>query len=67
MWTADNSIATAQKTLVDNKRIFLGANTDASLGERDGRKEDGCHLSESGQYKIASAYADSINKARQEN
>ena len=67
MWTADNSITTAQNILVDNKRIFLGANTDALLGEKDRKKEDDCHLSENGQYKTAAAYAESINKARQIN
>ena len=65
MWTADNSIATAQKLLVDNKSMFLGVNADAMLGEEDRREEDNCHLSESGQYKISSAYAESINKAHQ--
>lgn len=60
-WTSGNSIAKAQGTLIDSKaRILLGANTDALLGATDRRKNDQCHLSESGQRKTATAYATAI-------
>jgi len=54
-WRPDNQIAAAQKTLIDNKRIFLGADTDALLGQND-RRIDECHFSSSGQEKVATSY-----------
>jgi hypothetical protein len=62
-WTADNPTANAQRAAIDNRRIFLGADTDALLGTAD-RREDKCHLSESGQAKTASAYAQAIKAYR---
>jgi len=61
-WTADNPVAPAQRSLVDNKRVFLGVDTDSLLAEED--RYDGCHFSESGQRKTAAAYADAIKRSR---
>ena len=58
-WTPDNPTAVGQRSLIDNKRIFLGADTDTLLAH-NGRQSDDCHLSEEGQYKTASAFAQSI-------
>lgn len=60
-WTKDNPTSNAQKQLVDNKQVFLGADTDAILSVFD-RRKDYCHLSQSGQLKTASAFASSIQK-----
>ena len=49
--------------MIDDRRIFLGADTDALLGTAD-RREDKCHLSESGQTKTAAAYAQAIKTYR---
>lgn len=62
-WTADNPTANGQRAVIDNRRIFLGADTDALLGTAD-RREDKCHLSESGQTKTATAYAQAIKAYR---
>ena len=61
-WTADNPIAAAQRSLVDNRRVFLGVDTDSLLA-RDDRHDD-CHFAESGQRKTAAAYADAIRRSR---
>lgn len=61
-WTANNPIAVAQRSLIDDKRVFLGVDTDALLGGKD--RYDDCHLSESGQRKAAAAYADAIKRSR---
>ncbi|MBV8391729.1 MAG: hypothetical protein JOY81_00970 [Alphaproteobacteria bacterium] len=61
-WSADNPIARAQRGLAERSDIHLGADADALLTEADRR--DGCHLSASGQEKIAEAYARSIAKVR---
>jgi hypothetical protein len=58
-----NAIAEGQRALVDNRTIFLGADTDALLDDSD-RKNDRCHLSESGQKKTALSYAAAIEKVR---
>jgi len=58
-WSEDNPTALGQMELIDNKNIFLGANTDKLLLEQD-RKSDQCHLSESGQIKTAKSYATAI-------
>ena len=58
-----NPVAAAQRGLVDDRTIFLGADTDALLGKAD-RGSDACHLSESGQRKTAEAYATAIERAR---
>ncbi len=56
-------LARAQEALVDSRSIFLGANADAMLRDED-RQGDHCHLSASGQHKLARAYAGAIEKAR---
>jgi hypothetical protein len=61
-WNAENPTATGQQRLIDNKKIFLGANTDLLLETND-RRRGACHFSGSGQTKTASAFADSIKKA----
>jgi hypothetical protein len=58
-WTATNPVARAQRQLIDNKGVFLGADTDALLTDAD-RKSDGCHMSERGQIKTATTYAENI-------
>jgi hypothetical protein len=60
-WSPDNPTAAGQRMLVDNKTIFLGADTDALLKKAD-RREDDCHLGESGQVKAAAAYADAMKR-----
>jgi hypothetical protein len=57
-WREDNPVATAQNMLIDNKRIFLGADTD-KLVERQHRY-NGCHFDSYGQSKTAEAFANSI-------
>lgn len=64
-WDADNPVATAQRKLIDNQTIFLGANTDALVPPQD-RQPDGCHFTESGQLKVAKAYAAAITKAHRQ-
>ena len=58
-----NEVAVGQRGLVDGRSIFLGADTDALLGEND-RARDGCHLSESGMRKTALSYAAAIERAK---
>ena len=62
-WTAGNPTANAQRAVIDDRRIFLGADTDALLGDAD-RRADKCHLGESGQTKTAAAYAQAIKTFR---
>lgn len=62
-WTAENPTVAGQRAVIDNRRVFLGANTDTLLGEAD-RREDKCHLGESGQVKTAAAYAKAIQAYR---
>jgi hypothetical protein len=59
----NNDVATAQRALVDDRTIFLGADTDALLDQHD-RSGDACHLSGSGARKTALAYAAAIEKTR---
>jgi carbohydrate esterase-like sialic acid-specific acetylesterase len=61
-WTADNPIAAAQRSLIDDRRVFLGVDSDALLAPKD--RFDDCHLSESGQRRTAAAYADAIRRTR---
>ena len=61
-WTANNSIAAAQRSLVDDKRVFLGVDTDSLLAPED--RHDGCHFSQSGQRKAAAGHADAIKRSR---
>lgn len=62
-WKADNPTAIGQRQLVDNKRIFLGVDTDAILTKLD-RLTPECHFSESGQLKTAMSFATAIQKSR---
>ena len=61
-WNADNSIARAQRSLASDKRVHVAADTDAILALED--RDDTCHLSESGQRKVATAYARAIGEVR---
>jgi len=61
-WTEDNPIAIGQKMLVDNRRIFLGVNTDQLVEQKD--RYDACHFNETGQIKAAKAFAESISAAK---
>jgi hypothetical protein len=60
-WTQVNPVTTAQRKLADQPNTVLVANTDALLTAKD-RRRDLCHLSETGQSKIAAAYAEAIEK-----
>lgn len=64
-WHVNNPVARGQKALIDSKQIFLGADTDVLLERQDRRVEDDCHLSQSGQEKVAQSYATSIGSAHQ--
>ncbi len=62
-WESDNSIAIAQRSLVDNKHIFLGLDSDdiIELGDRF----DGCHFNETGQMKAVLALTQAIGFVKQ--
>lgn len=60
-WISNNPISTAQNLLIDNRKIFLGVNSDKLLGVED-RTPDECHLMGSGQLKIAKSYYEAILK-----
>ncbi len=63
-WTADNPISLAQRQLADSSRkIYVGANSDQLLTKAD-RREDACHFAESGQRKVAAAYAAAITRVQ---
>ena len=67
-WTAQNSVALAQKSLVNDRDIFLGMDADASLSTRDRRsqspsQEPNCHLSSRGQVKVSNAIAKKISES----
>ncbi len=62
-WYKDNPTAMGQRRLVDNKKIWLGVDTDSTLTESD-RRADNCHFSESGQLKTAMSVATAIQKSR---
>ena len=62
-WKPDNPIAAAQRALVDNKRVFLGADTDALIGTAD-RRPDGCHFGGRGQVKAADAFVAAIERVK---
>jgi hypothetical protein len=62
-WSADNSVARAQRGLAADGRVHVAADTDALLAPED--RYDGCHFSESGQRKTATAYAAAIRRFRQ--
>ena len=58
-WNFDNPVARAQKSLLNSAPgILPGVDSDLILGERD--RYDGCHLSATGQEKIADAWIDAI-------
>ena len=64
-WTAKNPVSLAQKSLIDDRFIFLGLDADATLGIKDRRpqspsQEPNCHLSERGQSVVSSAIAKKI-------
>ena len=61
-WTATNPISAAQRKLEDGRRVFLATDVDALLGPED--RHDGCHMSESGQRKVAAAFAAAIKRSR---
>ena len=60
-WVQNNPTAVAQKQLINNQKIFLGVNSDELLDIED-RTPDECHLTGSGQIKIAKSYANAILK-----
>lgn len=62
-WKPDNPIAAAQRALVDNRRVFLGTDTDALVGTAD-RRPDGCHFGGRGQVKAADAFVSAIEKVK---
>jgi hypothetical protein len=64
-WTAQNPVSMAQKSLIDDRQVFLGLDTDISLGPKDRRpqspsQEPNCHLSERGQQVVSNAIAKKI-------
>jgi len=59
IWVKQNDIAVAQRSLIDNETVFLGADTDDLLAPND-RRLDECHLSASGQLKVAASFASAI-------
>jgi hypothetical protein len=61
-WSRDNAVSRAQQALIDDRRFFLGVDSDALLSEADRR--DGCHMSETGQLKVAASYANAIEAKR---
>ena len=66
-WSAQNQVATAQKSLIDDRDIFLGIDADATLLASDRRpqspsQEPNCHLSEQGQIKVARLISNEILK-----
>lgn len=64
-WTAQNPVTSAQKSLVNNRDVFLGVDTDATLVTNDRRpqspsQEPNCHLSNQGQLKVAELMSNRI-------
>jgi hypothetical protein len=62
-WKADNPIAAALRALVDKRRVFLGADTDALVGDAE-RRPDGCHFGGRGQVTVADAFAAAIEHVK---
>ena len=62
-WNRGNPTAIGQQKLIDNKKIFLGADTDTVLTKLD-RRPGNCHFRESGQLKTATSFATAIRKYR---
>lgn len=63
-WVPNNPTATAQRELVAEGFVRLGADTDNLLTAAD-RQLDDCHFNESGQTKTATAFAEAIETLRQ--
>jgi hypothetical protein len=61
-WTEVNPVSIGQRMVVNNRSIFLGANTDQLVELND--RYDTCHFSETGQMKAAKAFAESISAAK---
>jgi hypothetical protein len=61
-WEEGNPTAIGQRMLIDNRRVFLGANTDKLVELRD--RYDACHFSETGQIIVAKAFAESISATK---
>ncbi len=64
-WTTQNPVATAQKSIINDRDIFLGIDADSILLEKDRRsqspsQEPNCHLSEKGQNKVAKMMSDRL-------
>jgi hypothetical protein len=62
IWVKHNDIAVAQRSLIDDKTVFLGVDTDDLLAPND-RRLDECHLSASGQLKVAASFAAAISSS----
>jgi hypothetical protein len=63
VWYWNNPTANAQRKLVDNKHMFLGADTDKLLADSDRRLDD-CHFGRKGQLKTADSFAAAIKRTR---
>ena len=66
-WSAQNQVALAQKSLIDDRHIFLGLDADARLGVKDRRpqspsQEPNCHLSSEGQTVVANSITKKISE-----
>jgi hypothetical protein len=64
-WLAENPIASAQKSLINDRDTFLGIDADSTLLVTDRRsqspsQEPNCHLNEQGQRKVARLLSDKI-------
>ena len=64
-WLAENPVASAQKSLINDRDTFLGIDADSTLLVTDRRsqspsQEPNCHLSERGQRKVARLLSDKI-------
>jgi len=66
-WTAQNPVSMAQKSLIDDRQVFLGLDADTRLGPKDRRpqspsQEPNCHLSARGQLVVSTAIAKKITE-----
>jgi hypothetical protein len=64
-WLAENPVASAQKSLINDRDTFLGIDADSTLLVTDRRsqstsQEPNCHLNERGQRKVARLLSDKI-------
>ena len=60
LWQKDNPIANAQLSLIDNKNVFLGINSDRDLESNDRGFLNPCHFNAIGQVKVAKQYSKAI-------